>query len=509
MEEIDCRIHTLGVIRRAEDSRTWWSVRAGSGVHPRRHFFSPLVLAMPETLSAPHPATRAPVTPPTELPPPRTPEPELVIHGVDLAGQVYFAGDRVFRIVRPEGAGVVKKIIEEGLFEALRGHGVVRTWVSVQDDGGIVLEHERIPFVTHPAEWTPQMVREAARFLVTLNLKLHAHGLMLKDPHLLNVTFHRGRPVFLDFGSIVPFDRWLSKAWVKGFRSSVLTAVWLGRWKGGKLASAMLQSEPRGLGYELSRVFPLNLVPFSAHVAVFLARIGKWESALWFLEKRLSPKVLRSPYNLWNDYGTAIAEEEKQLKRQVIYDEVRRSRPASLHELAGNQAVIGEQIVRELGIPVCSTDYVPHCVQQAWERTREANLPLQVGVVDLLFPVSPCSIGGSSRPGAMERLQAETTLATALVHHLVALKETSMDGFVAILSAYSLKSTIVEWVDPSDKYLKFWKKDGKRFPEDYTEEGFLAAFRKEFPHVRELPRHHDHRKLFHFSRVPFEDGGRE
>ncbi|MEK7951687.1 hypothetical protein [Luteolibacter soli] len=465
---------------------------------------------MPETLDFPQSLARTPIpaakatqtlpTPALTTPP----APEQVIHGVDLSGQVYFAEGRVFRIIRAEGAPVVRRIMEWNLFEALEKMGVVRTWVSQDAGSEIVLEHERIPFVTHPAEWTPQMVREAARFLVTLNLKLRAHGLMLKDAHLLNVTFHRGKPVFLDFGSIVRFDRWLSKAWLKGFRSSVLTAVWIGRWKGAKLASAMLQSEPRGMGYELSKVFPLNLVPVSGHVAIFLARIGKWEAALRFLEKRLRPKVLRSPYNLWNDYGTAIAEEEKQLKRKVIYDEVRRSRPASLHELAGNQAVIGEQIVRELGIPVCSTDYVSHCVQQAWERTRGEDLPLQVGVVDLLFPVSPCSIGGSSRPGAMERLQAETTLATALVHHLVALKETSMDGFVAILAAYSEKSTIVEWVDPSDKYLKFWKKDGKRFPEDYTEEGFLAAFGKVFPFVRELPRHHEHRKLFHFSRVPFE-----
>lgn len=426
-----------------------------------------------------------------------------VIHGVDLAGQVCLEGDRVFRIVRTEGAPVVRRIIAEDLFETLQSYGVVRTWVNRNDASGLVLEHQRVPFVTHPAEWTPQMVREAARFLVDLNLNLYRHGLMLKDPHLLNVTFERGRPVFLDFGSIVDFDRWLSKAWLKGFRASVLTAVWIGRWKGGKIASAMLQSEPRGLGRELAKVFPLNLVPFSAHAATALARAGKWEAALRFLSRRLKPKKVRSPYNIWNDYGSAIAEEEKDLKRKVLIDEVTRIRPSSVHELAGNRAIIGEQIARDLGIPVCSSDYIAHCVQQAWERTREADLPLQTAVVDLLFPVAPCPIGGSTRPGAMERLSAETTLATALVHHLVALKETSMDGFVAILAAYSRKSTIVEWVDPSDKYLKFWVKDGKKFPEDYHLKGFLAAFAKVFPYVRELPAHHTDRKLFHFSRVPF------
>jgi hypothetical protein len=460
---------------------------------------------MPETLTPPRPAAPGPALPHAASS--SAPEPQQVIHGVDLSGQVYFTGERVFRIIRAEGAGIVRKIIAEDLFEKLHSYGVVKTWVAEDTAAGdsprLILEHERIPFVTHPAEWTPQMVREAARYLVTLNLNLRRHGLMLKDAHLLNVTFHRGRPVFLDFGSIVAFDRWLSKAWLKGFRSSVLTAVWLGRWKGGKIASALLQSEPRGLGYELSKVFPLNLVPLSGHVAIFLARIGKWETALRFLSRRLAPKKIRTPYNIWNDYGSAIARDELELKRKVLFDEVKRARPSSVHELAGNQAVIGEAITRELGIPVCSSDYVSHCVQQAWERTRDADLALQPAVVDLLFPVSPCSIGGSSRPGAMERLGAETTLATALVHHLVALKETSMDGFVAILSAYSHKSTIVEWVDPSDKYLKFWKKDGKRFPEDYHLDGFLAAFGKVFPHVRELPAHHANRKLFHFSREPF------
>lgn len=427
------------------------------------------------------------------------------IHGLDGASQVCLAGDRVFRIVLPEGAGVVRKIIDEKLFDVLVSYGVVKTKVAVGTEldgrGEFVLEHERIPFVTHPAEWTPQMVREAALFLVTLSLQLKKHGLMLKDNHLLNVTFRRGKPVFLDFGSITLFDPWLAKAWVKGFRSRVLTAVWAGNWRGGRIGSAMLRSEPRGLAFELSGVFPFSFFPLSGRIAILLAKLGKWESALHFLGRCLRPKRVSSPDNIWNDYGVNL-KEEKELKRKILLDEIRRSRPANFHELAGNQAVIAEEIVRELGIPVCSSDFVAHCVQQAHERTRDSGLDLQLAVVDLLFPIPPYGIG-SCRPGSTERFAAEMTMATALIHHLVALKQTTLDGFVAIIDGYSRKSAIVEWVDPTDRYLVNWQKDGKRFPENYTLDGFLAAFGKVFPHVRELPAHHGTRKLFHFSREPF------
>lgn len=428
-----------------------------------------------------------------------------VIYGLDTASSVYLDGDRVFRVVQAEGAAVIRRIADEGLFQILETYGVVPTRLC--RGGGydelpfLVLEHERIPFVTHPAEWTPQMVREAARFLVELSLKLKAHDLMLKDNHLLNVTFHRGRPVFLDFGSIVPYDAWLGRAWLKGFRARVLTAVSTAGWRGGRIASSMLRSEPKGLGYEISMVFPLNLMPLWSPVMHALARFSGWETALRFVAGRLEDQPIRAPKNIWNDYGTNL-KEEKELKRKVLLDEIVRTSPASVHELAGNQAVIGEEIARTLNIPVCTSDYVAHCIQQAHERTRSADLPLQLAVVDLLFPVPAYGVG-SCRPGSDERLRAELTLATALIHHLVALKVVSMDSFARIISAYTVTSAIVEWVDPTDKYLVNWIKDGKKFPENYHVEGFVAAFTRVFPHVRELPSHHETRRLFHFSHRAF------
>jgi hypothetical protein len=425
-----------------------------------------------------------------------------VIFGLDTASSVYLDADKVFRVVQPAGAEVIRKIAAQGLFETLHSYGVVATRICEEyaDLPFVVLQHERIPFVTHPAEWSPQMVREAARFLVELSLKLRAHDLMLKDNHLLNVTFHRGKPVFLDFGSIVPFNAWLAKSWLKGFRARVLTAVAFAGRKDGRISNGILRTEPRGLGFDLSTSFPWSLMPPYAIVAQQMCRITGWESALRFLARRLRDRKIRSPENLWNDYG-ANRKEEKELKRKVILDEIARSSPASIHELAGNKGVIGEAIASTFGIPVCSSDYVAHCVQAAHERTRNSDLPLQVAVLDLLFPV-PAYGAGSCRPGSADRLRAETTLATALIHHLVGLNVVSMDSFVRLVGGYASRSTIVEWVDPADHHLVNWKKDGRVFPENYTFDGFMAAFTRVFPHFRELPAHHETRRLFHFSRTP-------
>src|SRR4051812_2011395 len=46
---------------------------------------------------------------------------------------------------------------------------------------GIFLEHEQIPFVSYPYEWSPAMLFEAAKLTLDLVQKLHGCGLGLKD----------------------------------------------------------------------------------------------------------------------------------------------------------------------------------------------------------------------------------------------------------------------------------------------------------------------------------------
>jgi hypothetical protein len=74
----------------------------------------------------------------------------------------------------------------------------------------LVLEHERITFVSYPHEWPAYMLKDAALFHIDLYRKLAEHGLTIKDWHPYNILFKAAEPIFVDFASVIPVEN-LSK----------------------------------------------------------------------------------------------------------------------------------------------------------------------------------------------------------------------------------------------------------------------------------------------------------
>ena len=75
-----------------------------------------------------------------------------------------------------------------------------------------VLEHEPIPFVSYPYEWSFGMLRDAALLQLELLLASLDEGLMLKDSSAYNVQWRGSQPVFVDIGSferLEPGEPWV------------------------------------------------------------------------------------------------------------------------------------------------------------------------------------------------------------------------------------------------------------------------------------------------------------
>ena len=106
-------------------------------------------------------------------------------------------------------------------FRTMLGHPVIRRWM---DDGRLVrttpipadslpatlaafdcqyFEHERIPFISHPCEWAPEMLSAAGELTLDLARELMPAGMQIKDATPANVLFRGPQPVFVDVPSIV------------------------------------------------------------------------------------------------------------------------------------------------------------------------------------------------------------------------------------------------------------------------------------------------------------------
>src|ERR671923_3822 len=129
----------------------------------------------------------------------------------DPASTVAYLDGRVLRGLTKEGAEDFATLASAPFFQTAMDEGrLVRTTEiplealpqSVRGDAWVqALEHERIPFVTYPYEWTFSMLKDAA--LVHLDLLLAALGadLTMKDGYAYNLAFVGARPVFIDVGS--------------------------------------------------------------------------------------------------------------------------------------------------------------------------------------------------------------------------------------------------------------------------------------------------------------------
>ena len=71
-------------------------------------------------------------------------------------------------------------------------------------EGGLILEHETIRFVSYAHEWAPEMLHAAAQLTIELQIRAQAAGMMLKDATPANVLFRGVKPIFVDLLSLVP-----------------------------------------------------------------------------------------------------------------------------------------------------------------------------------------------------------------------------------------------------------------------------------------------------------------
>lgn len=131
----------------------------------------------------------------------------------DRKSRVVITDDAILRALSPEGAGDWDALAATPLLDRLVSRGDliptkevdVAALVGATDllPSGVtrVLEHERIPFVSYPYEWTFSMLQDAALLQLDLGIAAVDEGLILKDATPYNVQFEGSSPVFIDVGS--------------------------------------------------------------------------------------------------------------------------------------------------------------------------------------------------------------------------------------------------------------------------------------------------------------------
>ena len=131
----------------------------------------------------------------------------------DPSGSLFDIEGRILRVVNSSEVAPFESLLKTDVVEGLVQRGaLVRTRRadsaelpdSLRSFDGAWFEHDRVGFVSVPAEWSAAMLAQAALHTLDVNDTLLRSGWVLKDATPANILFEGARAVLVDVPSIEP-----------------------------------------------------------------------------------------------------------------------------------------------------------------------------------------------------------------------------------------------------------------------------------------------------------------
>lgn len=383
----------------------------------------------------------------------------------DPRSRVYRHGNEVIRLLDERGAADFAAFEATPLFSRAQADGrVVRTRrrplpPGVDERWHAALEHDRVPVVSYPYEWSFSMLQDAALLHLDLVAEALPHGLTSKDGSSFNVQFVRGRPVFIDVGSFQPVgdDPWpghrqfgellLHPLLIEAHLGVPFAPFLRGSLDGipAATASSLLRGTARFKRGVLANVTARALVadryarrddPAGAVLGDPASATDVMTAVVRKTTELVGRLATRTRETAWTDYQDRDHYVDGSLaaKDAVVRAAVEAAGPGTVVDLGCNDGRYARMAARA-GRNVVAVDADREVIDGLYRSVRasgEAILPL---VADLADPSPALGWRLAERSPFAARVDADLVLALALIHHLVIGRNLPIDEVLASLAA--------------------------------------------------------------------------
>ncbi len=420
----------------------------------------------------------------------------------DPSGYVFIEDNKVKRVINPIYFEQYKALTDSGFYQTLfdKKYLIPHQEVS-KTDSKISIEASKIPFVTYPYEWSFLQYKHAA--LLTLKIqKLCLHNnFILKDASAFNITFHEGKPIFIDtlsFDFYQENNPWLAyKQFIMHFLGPLVLTKYFGQ---DHLKTLSQNLEGISL-QKLSQLLPFKSY-FSPTIVTNIHLLAKYDKKYESdkktvnnnLSKASQIKLLDGLYDFisnlsvnekteWDHYYNQINYDEKayQFKKEVVKDWFLSIKGESLIDIGGNDGTFSREL-KDVANLIIVADVDPNAVEQNYKQVlknkEKTILPI---VADVLNPSANYGFNNEERFSFIDRVKdsnLDGCLALAVIHHIT-LSGNIPFSLSAQFFSKMAPNLLIEFPTRSDSWVQFLldsKREFKNHFDFYNEENFEKEY---------------------------------
>ncbi|PKA83614.1 hypothetical protein ATE92_1774 [Ulvibacter sp. MAR_2010_11] len=430
----------------------------------------------------------------------------------DPSGYMFHDGDTLRRVINPIYFPQYNKLKESGFFKALIANELLISHeeTSVAEDK-IVITPEKIPFITNPYEWSFDQFKHAALHTLKIQKFALSKGFILKDASAYNVTFHKGKPIFIDTLSFDFYEEGTPWRAYKQFITHFFGPLVLAKYHGTEVFK-MLQTHIDGIPVKLIASMLPGKSKLSSTLYTNIHLLAKMESKhsedykaetkVAKLSKKAQSNILENLFDFikkleikeaseWGDYYTKTNYENAafEAKKELIKSWVQPLEPKTLIDVGGNDGTFARTVLDKVS-HVIVTDIDSNAVDFNYkqiQQNKETNmLPF---VCDVLQPAPGIGFNNTERNSLIERLQEyapDVTMALALIHHITLSGNIPFEKSAEFFAKFS-KHLIIEFPTREDSWaesLLVRKREFINHFDFYNETQFEAGYKKHFQLVK-------------------------
>lgn len=448
----------------------------------------------------------------------------------DPAGYIYYEEGNIYRKIFPCYFKQYDFFMSSGLYQELAQKELIITHKEIKRTKDyILLEVEKVPFISYPYEWGFEQFKDAA--LLTLEIFKIAleHDMILKDASGYNVQFFKGKPIFIDTLSFDFYEEGAPWGAYGQFIRHFMAPLLIMRYVDERL-NCMLKNYIDGIPVDMADAMLKGRGGFTTkqHITWHSKSISKHSDSdkpmkqVQMTKKSLiqmMDMIVRQIQKLtriekdseWGDYyqHTNYDDISEESKIKLVKDYVSKinfDKKDILFDIGANDGKYS-RIVADIDVQVVSFDIDYNCVNHNYchiKRNGEDKiLPL---FLDCTNPTPSIGFNISERKSLNERGNVKGVMALALVHHLAISNNVPFEeiaNWFATLGEY----LIIEFVPKNDSQVEKLLKTRKDIFPWYQIDCFEKSFSKYFKIIEKNPVKNSKRTIYMMRRVI--DGKRE